>query len=174
MEWSAQYYNTAKEGDLTISFNPEVRGYNYDMFDGVTYEIDISKEPGNRIKNVKIKGEELDPNKIYKVAVNNYRFGTLKETLKLVTEEDKYYDSYELLQDNGRIREMIVDYIQNVKKGVISPTVDNNWKIVGIDLNVPGGAEILEKVKIGEITIPTSTDGRTPNVKSLNINEFKK
>lgn len=174
MEWSANYYNTSKPGDITVSFNPKVRGYNYDMFDGVTYEIDLTQEAGNRIKNAKIKGNAIDPKKTYKVAVNNYRFGTLKETLKLVTDKDKYYDSYELLQDNGRIREMIVNYIQTEKKGVISPSLDNNWKITGTDLNITGSEEILNKVRSGEITIPASEDGRTPNVKALNIQDFKK
>ena len=46
MEWSASYYNTLKDGDLTVSFNPESRGYLYDMFSGINYEINLSKEPG--------------------------------------------------------------------------------------------------------------------------------
>ena len=59
MEWSASYYNTYKPGDVTISFNPEIRGYNYDMFSGVTYDINISKEPESRIEKLKLNGEEL-------------------------------------------------------------------------------------------------------------------
>ena len=53
MEWSANYYNTYNPKDLTISFNENVRGFNYDMFSGVDYQIDISEKPGNRIKNLK-------------------------------------------------------------------------------------------------------------------------
>ena len=48
------------------------------------------------------------------------------------------------------------------------PEVDNNWKIVGADLSDPQKDLIYEKVRSGEITIPTSEDGRTPNVASLN------
>lgn len=40
---------------------------------------------GNRIKNVKIKGQDLDPKKVYKPAVNNYRFGTLQNLILLRT-----------------------------------------------------------------------------------------
>ncbi|MBC2856258.1 MAG: 5'-nucleotidase C-terminal domain-containing protein [Cetobacterium sp.] len=171
MEWSANYYNKAVPGDITISFDEKVRGYNYDMFDGVNYVIDISQEPGNRIKNATINGQPIDPNKIYKVAVNNYRFGTL-QNLGLIKPEDKYYDSYEELQDGGRVREMIVKYVQENLKGQLSPKIDNNWKIIGIEENIPGREAVIEKIKTGEITIPKSSDERTINVKSININQI--
>ena len=173
MEWSASYYNTAKEGDVTISFNPNVRGYNYDMFEGIDYDIDISKEAGNRITNAKIKGQTLDPKKVYKVAVNNYRFGTL-QSLKLATPKDVYYDSYEVMQDAGRIRDLIGAYVKKVDKGVITPKVNHNWKLIGFDPNVEGKDKILDEIRAGTIKIPTSADGRTPNIKSINIHELKK
>jgi 5'-nucleotidase / UDP-sugar diphosphatase len=39
---------------------------------GMQFTYDISKEPGNRISNVKVQGEDLDLNKLYKVATVNY------------------------------------------------------------------------------------------------------
>ena len=171
MEWSAAYYNTWKEGDITVSFNPDVRGYNYDMFSGVSYEINISKEAGNRIENATINGKAIVPNRVYKLAVNNYRFGTLLK-LGLIKESDKYFDSYEKMQDAGRIRDLIVKYTQEVKKGILSPKVFDNWKITGIKLDYPEKEDILNRVKNGEIVIPKSKDGRTLNVKSLNIYEM--
>lgn len=65
MEWSMSYYNTYSEGDVTISFNPKIRGYNYDMFSGVTYNIDVSKPAGQRVCNLLINGQPLDLNKDY-------------------------------------------------------------------------------------------------------------
>ncbi len=171
MEWSASYYNTTKAGDVTISFNPDVRSYNYDMFEGINYDIDISKEVGNRIKNATINGEALDPKKIYKLAVNNYRFGTLKK-LGVVTDDSVYYDSYEEMQDAGRIRDLIIKYVKETCKGTIAPTVNNNWKIIGFDKNVKDADKIIEKIKKGELLIPKSEDGRTLNVKSINVNEL--
>ena len=171
MEWSASYYNTAKKGDVTISFNPKVRSYNYDMFEGIDYDIDISQEAGSRIKNVKIKGQSIDPKKVYKLAVNNYRFGTL-QSLKLATPQDVYFDSYETMQDAGRIRALIGKYVKDVDKGVISPKVNNNWKIIGFDPDVEGRDKILDEIRAGGIKIPASADGRTPNVKSINIYEL--
>lgn len=172
MEWSADYYNQSKPGDVTVSFNPEVRGYNYDMFDGVNYKIDISKPKGSRIVDATINGKPIDPKKIYKVAINNYRFGTLVN-LGLIKESDKYYDSYAELQDAGRIRDLIIKYVKENLKGNVSPKVDNNWEIIGIDKNIPNRDAIIEKIKKGEIKIPTSSDGRTVNVKSINVKDVK-
>lgn len=173
MEWSASYYNTYRPGDITISFNADIRGYNYDMFSGLTYEINLSKEPGNRIENVKINGRPLEKDKVYKLAVNNYRFGTLLG-LGLVKNDDKYFDSYEEMQDDGRIRSLIVKYVQEEKDGILEPEVDNNWKITGVNLDHPLKESIIQKVIDGSISIPESEDGRTLNVKSLNIGDLKK
>lgn len=166
MEWSASYYNTVEEGDLTVSFNKDIRGYNYDMFSGLSYDIDISQPAGDRIKNASINGEELNMDKIYKLAVNNYRFGTLTG-LGLVTDEDKYYDSYSEMQDAGRIRSLIVKYVQEEKDGVVDPIVDNNWKLIGFDFNNPLIEDAVLKIKDGSLSIPVSDDGRTMNVRSL-------
>lgn len=168
MEWSASYYNTYTYGDVTISFDQDVRGYNYDMFAGVTYDIDISEPAGSRIKNLELDGEAITDDGVYKLAVNNYRFGTLLSN-GWVTDEDKYYDSYDLMQDAGRIRDLIIKYIDEEKAGMATPSVDNNWKIIGADLNHPLKDMIMEMIIADEIQIPRSEDGRTPNVKAINV-----
>jgi 2',3'-cyclic-nucleotide 2'-phosphodiesterase (5'-nucleotidase family) len=168
MEWSAQYFNTYTPGDLTISFDQNVRGYNYDMFSGVEYDIDISMPAGERIVNLTLDGDAIVDTDTYKLAVNNYRFGTLTSN-GWATEADKYYDSYELFQDAGRIRDLIVKYIGEEKAGVAEPSVDNNWKIIGADLNHPYANEVMDMIKAGTVQIPRSEDGRTPNVKAINV-----
>ncbi|HWR61179.1 MAG TPA: 5'-nucleotidase C-terminal domain-containing protein [Clostridia bacterium] len=173
MEWSASYYNTVKDGDITISFDEKVRGYNYDMFAGVSYDIDISKPAGSRIVNATINGEPLDSQKVYKLAVNNYRFGTLT-SLNLVTDADVYYDSYALMGDKGRIRDIIGEYVKTQKNGKVSPVCDNNWKIIGFDFNHPLKDTVYGMIKSGEIQIPTSEDGRTPNVKAVNVYDLSR
>jgi len=171
MEWSASYYNTYKDGDVTISFDSNIRGYNYDMFSGLTYEINLSKPTGERVENILYNGKPLDDNRTYRLSLNNYRFGTLLG-LGLVTMDDRYYDSYETLQDAGRIQAMIVKYVQEEKGGKIDPLVDNNWKITGVDLESPFKEAIFDMVRKGELGIPTSEDGRTLNVKALNVFEL--
>lgn len=163
MEWSAEFYNTYKPGDVTISFNPEIRGYNYDMFAGVKYKIDIAKPAGERITDLTFKGKPVQDEDKFKLAINNYRYNGLKD-MGIISGE-KYFDS-----DPATIRGYIKDYIK--EKGTMEPKVDNNWEIVGVDLNHPLRDTIIDLVKAGEIEVPKSEDGRTPNVKSLNVNEL--
>lgn len=173
MEWSASYYNTYKEGDLAPGFNPDIRGYNYDIFSGVDYEIDLSKPAGSRITNPAYKGEPINDERVYKLALNNYRFGTLL-SLNLIKAEDKYYDSTAEFGDAGRVRDLIVRYVQENLNGKLAPKVDNNWKITGVNYEHPLSDEIIAKVKEGKIKIPTSMDGRTLNVRALNVDDVAK
>ena len=172
MEWSADYYNQLMPVDLTISFDENVRGYNYDMFYGIDYKIDITKPKGKRIIDAKINGKPVDKKKVYKLAINNYRFGTLL-TLGLIKESDMYYDSYAELQDGGRVRDLIIKYITEEKNGKVTPVLKNNWKIVNYNFNNPLLEKLKEKVISGEIKIPASSDGRTLNVKSIKESEVK-
>ncbi|KAL6605250.1 phosphatase/nucleotidase [Neocallimastix sp. 'constans'] len=163
MEWTVGYYQTVKEGDVTIAFNPDFRSYNYDMLSGIQYEIDLSEPEGRRIKNVTFNGKKIDPNATYKLALNNYRFGTLTSN-GWATEADVYYSSVN--DPKPTIRDFIAKYTQEVLGGTISPKCDHNWKIVGLPKSFNDPATIA-KIKSGEIKIPRSSDGRTPNVEPV-------
>lgn len=171
MEWSAQYYNTAKPGDVTLGFNPQIRNYNYDMFSGVNYDINVAAPAGKRIENLTFKGKPVTDEMTFTLAVNNYRFGGMVKD-GFFNESDKIYDSYEKLGDKGRIRDLIVDYVQKHK--TIEPKLEPNWKITGVSLDHPLKDAVYQKVKAGELKIPTSADGRTPNVKALNVYDLIK
>ena len=158
-EKAGNFFNQYQPGDVTISFNPNIRLYNYDMFAGLDYEIDISKPAGSRIQNVVYKGQPLKDTDTMILALNNYRYGGLVSA-GLINEADVVYEG-------GAVRDMITEYVESLD-GPLMPEVDNNWKIVGADLDDPQKDLIYEKVRSGEIAIPTSEDGRTPNIASLN------
>ena len=158
-EKAGNFFNQYQPGDVTISFNPNIRLYNYDMFAGLDYEIDISKPAGSRIQNVVYKGQPMKDTDTMVLALNNYRYGGLVSA-GLINEADVVYEG-------GAVRDMITEYVEALD-GPLMPEVDNNWKIVGADLDDPQKDLIYEKVRSGEIAIPTSEDGRTPNIASLN------
>ncbi|MCX4372601.1 MAG: 5'-nucleotidase C-terminal domain-containing protein [Dysosmobacter sp.] len=158
-EKAGSFFNQYQPGDVTISFNPGIRLYNYDMFAGLDYEIDISKPVGSRIQNVIYKGHPMTDDETMILALNNYRYGGLVSA-GLINEADVVYEG-------GAVRDMITEYVESLE-GPLMPEVDNNWKIVGADLDDPQKDLIYEKVRSGEIQIPTSEDGRTPNIASLN------
>lgn len=171
MEWSAAYYNTYKDGDLTISFNPDIRAYNYDMFSGVNYEVNISKEAGSRIENLTWPdGTPIKSDDVITIAVNNYRANSHLLSYGSVYQEGEALPKLleiDVRGDIGGVRELIGDYITNVKNGVITPELSGNWKITGNNWDDSLHAQVAALVAEGKISIPVSEDGRTPNVASI-------
>ena len=147
MEWSAECYNQWKEGDINISFDPEYPDYLYDMFAGVDYEIDLSQPKGERIKNVMFKGEPLQDDQTLTLAVNNYRYSSALKTEGLVSGTKEW-------ESSNSIRDMIVAYF--AEHSPVAPEVDNNWKIVGVDLSEddPRRAEIIGYINDGLLDPP--------------------
>lgn len=176
MEWSMNYYNQYQPGDLTISFNPDVRAYNYDMFAGVNYEVDISKPAGSRIVNLTWPdGTPVADDEVFPIAVNNYRASSHLLVPGEIYEADNLPKLLEIdiRGDIGGVRELIRDYIVNVKGGVITPELDNNWKIIGNDWDEALHQKAVELINEGKIEIPVSEDGRTPNVRAITEEDVK-
>ncbi|MDT0451769.1 bifunctional metallophosphatase/5'-nucleotidase [Streptomyces hesseae] len=77
LEFSAHYYVRTAAGvpvDPAKLTNAEsIPDYNYDVVSGLSYEIDIAKEPGSRIVNLSFQGKPLDDAAQFVLAVNNYR-----------------------------------------------------------------------------------------------------
>ena len=178
IEWSANYYNTYNPKDLTISFNENVRGFNYDMFSGVDYQIDISEKPGNRIKNLKWTktGKEVKDDEVFVIAVNNYRVNTHLLSYGEIYEEGEELPKVLEIDVNGKIggvRELIGDYIKNVKGGKITPNNPKNWEIIGNNWDEEKHKKAVQMIREGKIKIPSSQDGRTSNVKSITEDDLK-
>lgn len=177
MEWTVSYYNTYQPGDLTISFNENMRAYNYDMFQGVNYEINIANEAGSRIENLTWPdGTPVEDDDVFTIAVNNYRASSqLLSAGEVFGEDDELPVLLEMdiRGDIGGVRELIADYIVNVKGGVITPQVDNNWKITGNDWDEASHEKAVELLNAGELTIKSSEDGRTPNVQAITEDDIK-
>ena len=90
MEWSAGYYNTFHEGDLTVSFNPDIPSFTYDMFAGVNYAINIANEPGSRIENLTWPdGTPVKDDDEFVLVVNNDRCNSQLRVPGVIYEEDE-------------------------------------------------------------------------------------
>ncbi len=132
LEMSAGQFNQInpkKRGEQSL-INQEFRSYNYDVIDGVTYEIDVTKPAkydadGNvinpksqRIKNLKFNGKKIDPKQSFLVATNNYRasggghFPGIDGTNIAIQAPDEN-------------RNVVIDYI--MEQGSINPEADGNW-----------------------------------------------
>ncbi|MEW8993221.1 bifunctional UDP-sugar hydrolase/5'-nucleotidase [Clostridium sp.] len=156
MEWAASAYNQWKLGDISISFTMDIPGYQHEFFAGVDYKVDISKPVGHRIVDLIFKGELVKENQVLKLATSDYcYFANLKG--RKLAKKDYIWKS------SNTIRDMIVEYIKN--QGIVSPEVDNNWEITGVNLESPYKEKIIKLVNEGSIELPYN--------KALNIYELK-
>ncbi|MCZ4261103.1 bifunctional 2',3'-cyclic-nucleotide 2'-phosphodiesterase/3'-nucleotidase [Limimaricola sp. G21655-S1] len=157
LERSAGMFNRIEPGrEDQVLLNDEFPSYNFDVIDGVTYEIDLS-EPAkfdregnvvapeaNRIKNLQFEGQPIDPEQEFIIATNNYRAtggGSFPGA-------DGSTIVFEAPDTN---RDVIVRYI--VEQGTISPSADANWQFTPMDGTTvlfdtgPRAAEYLNDVK---------------------------
>nr|WP_262926947.1 2',3'-cyclic-nucleotide 2'-phosphodiesterase [Vibrio sp. Y2-5] len=114
------------------------RTYNFDVIDGVNYQIDITqpaKYDGNckvinpdsqRIVNLTYKGKPIDTAQTFLIATNNYRAYSNKFP---GTGSD--FIAFDSPDEN---RTVVADYIARVSKeqGEVTPSADNNWSFAPI------------------------------------------
>ncbi len=123
LEHSAKYFREYQPGKgLAEQVDQRIPGYNFDMAEGVTYELDVSKPFGQRIQNLKFKGQTLSPAQKLRVVTNNYRVnGGGGFTM--------YKNAPVAYRSSEEVRELIIDWVERNKK--IPTEVNDNWRIVG-------------------------------------------
>lgn len=157
MEWSAGMYRQWQPGDLTIGFDSSRAIYKYDMFQGVTYEIDISREMGSRIQNLAWPdGRPVKDDDTFTIVVNDHRADNDLLTPGTIFSEDD--DLPRLLRADicgsyTNVREMIAAFITDVRGGVISPDTNDNWRIVGNDWDPALHEQAVELIRNGDFTL---------------------
>ncbi len=75
LELNATYFDI--NGDEIVVnrkfLHPKVEHYNYDVYDGIDYEIHVGKPIGSRVQHVLINNQHMDLHKTYTLALNSYR-----------------------------------------------------------------------------------------------------
>ncbi|HCZ07203.1 MAG: 2,3-cyclic-nucleotide 2-phosphodiesterase / 3-nucleotidase [Thermotogota bacterium] len=125
LELSASYFDY-DGNEITVNkswVEPKPRHYNYDMWEGIHYIIDVSKPVGQRIVDLTFEGKPVEMDKEYEIVLNNYRAGggggyTMFKGKPVVRE---------VMME---VAELMADYVMQHK--TIRPTVNHNW-YVGIE-----------------------------------------
>src|SRR6266480_2562107 len=71
LEQTARYFRTYQPGVPLI--NDSVPGFNFDVLSGVTYSIDLTAAPGQRIRGLAFRGRAVAPADSFTLALNSYR-----------------------------------------------------------------------------------------------------
>jgi len=180
MEWSAGYFNSVKPGDVTYSFDPERRASKYstnDFFAGVTYKIDLTKPKGERITDLKFAdGSAVTDKSDVRIGMNSYRMGHL--TKKGGVLEGRSFPvlfdtEAEYGEEQGTIRNLTIRYLTEQKHGTYEGKPQQRWQLVGLDDSYNEQREIVKTlINSGEITVPSSEDGRYTNIASINVKDW--
>jgi 2',3'-cyclic-nucleotide 2'-phosphodiesterase/3'-nucleotidase/5'-nucleotidase len=123
LEYSARQFNQIdpEVTDPQNLTNLDFRGFNFDVIEGVEYEIDVTKPLNERIVNLTFEGEALDMDEKFLVVTNNYRASGGGDHLLGAKSVEPVY------QGTEENREVIIEYIRNL--GTIDVLPSNNWQI---------------------------------------------
>ena len=117
--------------------NDAFPSYNFDVIDGVTYEIDVTQPPryavngqlanaqAQRIRNLSYAGKPIDPQQRFLVVTNNYRaygggnFPGINATKVVLDAPDEN-------------RQALVEYLSQSPGQTVNPSADGNWRIASI------------------------------------------
>lgn len=113
LEHDAKYFKTLTPEIKTFAdaVDPQVRGYNWDIYMGIQYELDISKPVGQRVVELKFKGNDVKETDTFTLAANNYRGGGGGFPM--------FAGSPILWQSEKEVREILVDYIKQLPNQTI-------------------------------------------------------
>jgi len=134
LEHSARYFNTYEPGRPVI--NDSVAGFNYDVVNGVVYNIDLSRPAGLRIRGLAFNGKIVQPTDTFTMAVNSYRQAG-GGGYAMIAHAPVTYDKGE------DIRELLVDEIRRARTIQAATYLHPSWAIM------PDGARAAARAAFG-------------------------
>ncbi|GGO23546.1 2',3'-cyclic-nucleotide 2'-phosphodiesterase [Deinococcus humi] len=167
LERSAGQFNQIdpKKTEPQALVNDAFPTYNFDVIDGVTYEIDVSQPSrydmdaklvnpdAHRIKNLMYAGKPIDPNQKFVVATNNYRASGGGKFPGLNGKNI-------VLESPDETRQALIAYFTEQK--TVNPSADSNWKLTpipGATLLYVSSPNAQKSAPAGATLLKTRDDG---------------
>lgn len=122
LEHAAGYFRAYQPGLTPAELvDPAIPGYNFDTAEGVEYTLDLRRPRGDRVVDLRFGGAAIDPNRRFRVAINNYRLNggggyRMFRNARVVD------------QANQEIRELMIDWVRRNPEIPSAPT--GNWRLL--------------------------------------------
>jgi len=124
LEKTATYFIVNDHGQIDVNpqfIEPKPQHYNYDMWEGISYTIDVSKPIGSRVVRLMKDDSPLHMDQSYHVVMNNYR----------ATGGGNYH----MFKGKKVIKEIQLDMTEILanyftKYGTVKAEVNHNWKVI--------------------------------------------
>ncbi|UAL54665.1 bifunctional metallophosphatase/5'-nucleotidase [Bacillus sp. CMF21] len=124
LERSASYFMCGEDGAVIVNpkfQDPKPQHYNYDMWEGIEYILDVSKPIGERVVLLEKEGKPLEHDGEYDVVMNNYRASGGGE--------------YTMFKGKEVIKEVPVDMSELIanhllEKKEVQASLNHNWKVI--------------------------------------------
>jgi len=126
IEYNARYwasYDPTNAPSAGPGLAPFMKHYGWDMYSGIDYDIDLGQPVGQRVARLQFKGQEVKPDQILTLAINNFR-ATGGGGFRM------FKDAKVLWRGETEIREALADYI--AARRTISPRdcFVQNWRLL--------------------------------------------
>ncbi len=123
LENAARYFLSCRGAECLAArlLNPRVTGFNFDMAEGVEYEIDLTRPQGDRISNLRWRGKPLEAGQKLRIAVNNYRAaGSAGYSM--------FARAPIVWRSTEDIRDLLIRYY--TERGELPSEPDGNWRVI--------------------------------------------
>ena len=123
LENAARYFRTCPEPSCAHGplVDRAVAGYNFDMAQGVEYDIDLTRPAGQRVQNLRYRGAPLRDDQPLRIALNNYRAaGSAGYSM--------FRDAKVVWRSGREIRDLMIEYFGAHR--ALPGRPDGNWRLV--------------------------------------------
>jgi len=123
LEVSARYF-TIIDGEIAVNpafIQPKHRQYNYDMYEGVNYRLNIAMPMGHRVEELTYHGKPVTDDQPLRIVLNQYR-----------AVGGGHYNMFNaskiIAESQSAMSELIADYLQ--AHPVVDATTNQNFQII--------------------------------------------
>jgi 2',3'-cyclic-nucleotide 2'-phosphodiesterase / 3'-nucleotidase len=116
LEKNAEYFKQVDPNNLPADPKGVVadnaRDYNWDLYTGIEYTIDLTRPVGQRVTKLRFAGKDLAPNQTLRIAINNYRASGGGGYAM-------FREGKILWQSTNEVRDLMAEYVK--AKGSLNP-----------------------------------------------------